>query len=433
MIDVLVPLFSIVAVALFVLGVPILVVIGLWSIGISFLVDLSLANVGVTLYEGLNFFGLLAMPLFILTGDMINAAGIARKLTNCAHACLGWLRGGFGMATLGACGIFAAISGSNAATAATIGSIMYPKMIDDGYDPSCAAASIGSGVTAGIIIPPSIIFITYGFLLNLPINDLFTAGAVPGALMVLSMMVVCYILARKNKWGTLMTFSPKSAIKTTFQAYLGFLAILLIIYGIYSGSFSPTESAAMCVGFCFFAGLIITRELKLRNLPKVLFNSGKMVGMVAPLVAMSIVMQQCLSALGIEKWMASTIGNLGYAGVMLSCMIIIFIAGMFLENVPVVTILAPILVPIAHSVGVDPIHFGVIMLVGTAIGFITPPFGLNLFVVSTVTGLPFTSIIRFVPPTCSRFSLPGSPLCSSPRYRYSCSDRERGWQNPERP
>ncbi|MDL2271834.1 TRAP transporter large permease [Desulfovibrio sp. OttesenSCG-928-I05] len=398
MLDILVPIISIAAVALFVFGVPILVVIGLWSICISYLIDLSLANVGVTLYEGLNFFGLLAMPLFILTGDMINAAGIARKLTNCAHACLGWLRGGFGMATLGACGIFAAISGSNAATAATIGSIMYPKMIDDGYEPTFAAATIASGGTVGIIIPPSIIFITYGFLLNLPINDLFTAGSVPGILMVLSMMAACYILARKNGWGTLMPFSPKAAIKTTLQAYLGFLAILLIIYGIYSGSFSPTESAAMCVGFCFFAGLGITRELSLRKLPNVLFNSGKMVGMVAPLVAMSIVMQQCLSALGIEKWMASTIGNLGYTGVMLSCMVIIFIAGMFLESVPVVTILAPILAPIAHSVGVDPIHFGVIMLVGTAVGFITPPFGLNLFVVSTVTGLPFTSIIRYIPP-----------------------------------
>ncbi len=398
MTDMLVILISATSLALFVLGVPILVVIGLWSICISYLIDLSLANVGVTLYEGLNFFGLLAMPLFILTGDMINAAGIARKLTNCAHACLGWLRGGFGMATLGACGIFAAISGSNAATAATIGSIMYPKMIDDGYEPTFAAATVASGGTVGIIIPPSIIFITYGFLLNLPINDLFTAGAVPGALMVLSMMAVCYILARIKGWGTLMSFSPKRAVSATLQAYLGFLAILLIVYGIYSGSFSPTESAAVCVGFCFFAGLGITRELSLRKLPGVLFNSGKMVGMVAPLVAMSIVMQQCLSALGIEKWMASTIGHLGYTGVMVSCAIIIFIAGMFLESVPVVTILAPILAPIAHSVGVHPIHFGVIMLVGTAIGFITPPFGLNLFVVSTVTGLPFTRIIRYIPP-----------------------------------
>ena len=396
--DFIVPLISILSIALFVLGVPILVVIGLWCIGISLVVDLSLANLGVTLYEGLNFFGLLAMPLFILTGDMINAAGIARKLTNFAHACLGWLRGGFGMATLGACGFFAAISGSNAATAATIGAIMHPQMEKDGYDPRFSAATIAAGGCVGIIIPPSILFITYGFLLNLPINDLFTAGSIPGCLMVLSMMACCYFYARKYKWGTLVPFSVRQVARTGLQAYLGFFAILLIMYGIYSGAFSPTESAAVCVGFCFFAGVFVTRELKLRTLPSVLFNSGKMVGMVAPLVAMSIVMQQCLSALGIDAWLAQKIGDLGYAGVMISSMIIIFIAGMFLESVPVVTILAPILAPIAHSVGINPVHFSVIMLVGVAIGFITPPFGLNLFVVSTVTKLPFTHLLRFVYP-----------------------------------
>lgn len=398
MTGVLVPLFSVAALLLFVLGVPILVVIGLWCIGISWLVDLSMANLGVTLYEGLNFFGLLAMPLFILTGDMINAAGIARRLTDFAHACLGWMRGGFGMATLGACGIFAAISGSNAATAATIGAIMYPNMKADGYDSRFAAATIAAGGTVGIIIPPSIIFITYGFLLNLPINDLFTAGALPGGLMVLSMMAVCALLARRHKWGTIVPFSASRAVFAGCRAYLGFAAILLIMYGIYSGAFSPTESAAMCVGFCFLSGLCVTRELKLRALPKVLFNSGKMVGMVAPLVAMSIVMQQCLSALGIERWMAANLGGLGYGGVTACCMLIIFIAGMFLESVPVVTILAPILAPIASSVGVDPIHFGVIMLVGTAIGFITPPFGLNLFVVSSVTGIPFARVLKYTYP-----------------------------------
>lgn len=396
--ELLITLTSLAGVALFVLGVPILAIIGLWCIGISLIIDLSLANIGITLYEGLNAFALLAMPLFILTGDLINAAGIARKLTDFAYACLGWLRGGFGMATLGACGAFAAISGSNAATAATIGSIMHPQMADDGYHECFSAATIASGGTVGIIIPPSIVFIIYGFLVNVSINDLFTAGIVPGIMMILSMAVVCFLYAWKNKWGTVTPFSPVKVLRTGCKAYLGFAAMIIIIYGISSGSFSPTESAGICAGFCTVAGLFITRELKFSKIPSIMFNSGKMVGMVAPLVAVSIVMQQCLSAVGVDRFMASLLGGMDYYGVLLASMVIIFIAGMILESAPITTILAPVLGPIAASVGIDPVHFAMVFVVGAAIGFITPPFGLNLFVVARVTKMPFTAIIPYVLP-----------------------------------
>ena len=390
-------LISLVCVLLFLIGSPVLVVLGLWSVGISLVIDMPLANFGVTLFEGLNAFALLAMPLFILTGDLINAAGIARKLTAFAHACLGWMRGGFGMATLGACGAFAAISGSNAATAATIGAIMHPQMKDDGYDPEFSAVTIASGGTVGIIIPPSILFITYGFLTNLSINDLFTAGVAPGVLMILGMMLVCFVTAWRNKWGKLIPFSPVKAVRAGAQAYLGFIAIFVIMFGISSGAFSPTESAAICVGFCFFAGLLVTRELHLRNLPEILFSSGKMVGMVAPLVAVSMAMQQVLSSLGISTIMSDLFGGMGYTGDLLCSKLIIFLAGMVLESVPVVTIFAPILAPVAAAAGINPIQFAMVLLVGTAIGFITPPFGLNLFVVSTVTGLPYNRLLRHVP------------------------------------
>ncbi len=174
---------------LFVIGVPIFLVIGFWVIGVSLVIDFTLANIGVTLYEGLNFFGLLALPLFILTGDLINNAGIARRLSEFAYSVLGWLRGGLAMASLGACGLFAAISGSNSATTATIGSIMYPEMRDNGYDKNFAAATAAAGGTVGIIIPPSIIFIVYGFLLNLSISDLFIGGLLPGLIMVIAMQI----------------------------------------------------------------------------------------------------------------------------------------------------------------------------------------------------------------------------------------------------
>ena len=387
-------LLSIACVILFILGTPIVAILGLWSLGACMLVDIALSNIGISLFEGLNVYGWLSMPLFVLTGDLISSAGIARRLTDFAMACIGWLRGGLAMATLGACGLFAAISGSNAATAFTIGSIMYPDMVKDGYDKKFAAATIASGGTVGIIIPPSVVFITYGFLLNISVSDLFMGGLLPGCLMVLSMIIVAFIASTKNKWGTISHFSPRKVATTALHAYLGFFAIILIMYGIYTGKFSPTESAAVCVGFCFLSGVLITREIKLKNIPKILTNSCNMVGMVSPLVAMSLVMQQCLSAMDIHHTIATLLSGFGYWGIMGVCMAIIFVFGMFLESQPTVTILAPILAPLAHAAGADPVHFATVFLVGAAIGFITPPFGLNLFVASSISRVPYIQIAK---------------------------------------
>ena len=395
----LITLISIGVTVLFVLGVPIFLVIGFWVVGCSLVIDFTLANIGVTLFEGLSFFGLLALPLFILTGDLINAAGIAKRMSDFAYSILGWMRGGLGMATIGACGMFAAISGSNAGTTATIGSIMQPEMAKNGYDERFAAATAAAGGTVGIIIPPSIIFIVYGFLLDLPISDLFIGGMLPGILMVFAMMTACYVVCKKNNWGHLIRFEPKKIAKAGVRAYLGFIAIFTVIYGIYSGSFSPTEAAGVTVGFCLIAGVLITRQIKISKLPEILMRSGQITGMLAPLIAVSVVMQQILSLLGagevVNGWMAH-LGNPTL--VLLACMFLVLAAGTVLESLPNTIILAPILAPIAYTAGVDPIHFAVIFLVGDAIGFITPPYGLNLYVASGMTGIPYFTIVRFVLP-----------------------------------
>ena len=374
--------------AFFLLGVPIFLVIGLWVVGTSLVIDFTLANVGVTLFQGLSFFGLLALPLFILTGDLINAAGIAKRLSDFAYSTLSWMRGGMGMSTLGACGLFAAISGSNAGTTATIGSIMQPEMVKNGYDERFAAATAASGGTVGIIIPPSIIFIVYGFMMNLSISDLFIAGMVPGALMVVAMMGACYLVARKNGWGQLQPFKAGVSARLARKAYLGFATIGVVVYGIYSGKFSPTEAAAITVGFTMIAGLLITREISLRKLPTIMLRSGQIAGMLAPLIAISVVMQQLLSVLGAGQALSEMLSGIdNYYLTLGTCMLIILLAGMILESLPVTIILAPILAPIAQQAGVDPIHFSVIFLVGAAIGFVTPPFGLNLYVASSITGI----------------------------------------------
>ena len=385
--------------AFFLLGVPIFLVIGLWVVGTSLVIDFTLANVGVTLFQGLSFFGLLALPLFILPGDLINAAGIAKRLSDFAYSTLSWMRGGMGMSTLGACGLFAAISGSNAGTTATIGSIMQPEMVKNGYDERFAAATAASGGTVGIIIPPSIIFIVYGFMMNLSISDLFIAGMVPGALMVVAMMGACYLVARKNGWGQLQPFKAGVSARLARKAYLGFATIGVVVYGIYSGKFSPTEAAAITVGFTMIAGLLITREISLRKLPTIMLRSGQIAGMLAPLIAISVVMQQLLSVLGAGQALSEMLSGIdNYYLTLGTCMLIILLAGMILESLPVTIILAPILAPIAQQAGVDPIHFSVIFLVGAAIGFVTPPFGLNLYVASSITGISYVRLVKYVIP-----------------------------------
>lgn len=415
-------LISIGVTFLFMLGVPVFLVIASWVVGCSFVLGLTLDNMGAELLNVFNKgFALLAMPLFILTGDLINKSGIARRLSDFAYACLGWVRGGLAMASLGACGLFAAISGSNSATTATIGSMLHPEMVKGGYDERFSAATAAAGGTVGIIIPPSIIFIVYGFLLNLPISDLFVAGILPGALMVIGMQVACWIVCRANGWGHLIQLQMNRVLKTAFGAWLGFFAIGLVLWGIYTGKFSPTEAAGVTVGFCIIAGLLswvanhvlhmnmdkdwseksyaeilVVEGFTLKDIPGITMRSAQISGVLAPLIAISVVMQQILSLLGAQVVITDFLTSMGgYYPVLFAAMAIVFVSGMVLESLPVTIILAPILAPIAASVGVDPIHFAVIFLVGASIGFITPPYGLNLYVASGVTGVPYFRLLRY--------------------------------------
>ncbi|WP_317056565.1 TRAP transporter large permease [Roseovarius rhodophyticola] len=418
-------LISIGATIFFMMGVPVFLVIAYWVIGMSFVLELQLLNMGAALQDVFtDGFALLAMPLFILTGDLINKSGIARRLSDFAYSCLGWIRGGLAMASLGACGLFAAISGSNSATTATIGSMLHPEMVKGGYDERFSAATAAAGGTVGIIIPPSIIFIVYGFLMNLPISDLFVAGIVPGAMMVGGMMLACFIICWRNGWGYLIALSPWRVFKTSLGAWLGFFAIGLVLWGIYTGKFSPTEAAGVTVGFGIIAGLVswvvskvfnmdqdkdwseksvpamlVVEGFTIPQIPNIVMRSAQITGILAPLIAISVVMQQILSLLGAQEVIGNFVTSMGgFYPVLFTAMAIVFIFGMVLESLPVTIILAPILAPIAADIGVDPIHFAVVFLVGASIGFITPPYGLNLYVASGVTGVPYFRLLRYTVP-----------------------------------
>lgn len=421
----LITLISLGVTIFFMLGTPVLLVIFYWVIGCSFVIDLPLANTGNELINVFSKgFALLAMPLFILTGDLINQSGIARRLSDFAYSCLGWLRGGLAMASIAACGLFAAISGSNSATTATIGSMLHPEMVKGGYDERFSAATAAAGGTVGIIIPPSIIFIVYGFLLNLPISDLFVAGIIPGALMVLGMMTAAFIVCTINGWGVLIGLSISRMIKTGIGAWLGFFAIGLVLWGIYTGKFSPTEAAGVTVAFCVFIGLVsyplnrimgsaadlpveqksfasmfVVEGFTLLQIPNIVSRSAQISGILVPLIAVSVAMQQVMSSLGAKDFIGEFVTGMGgYYAVLFTAMAIVFVTGMILESLPVTIILAPILAPIAASVGIDPIHFAVVFLVGASIGFITPPYGLNLYVASGVTGVPYFRLLRYIIP-----------------------------------
>ena len=409
----------------FMLGTPVLLIIFYWVVGISFVIDLPLANTGNELINVFSKgFALLAMPLFILTGDLINQSGIARRLSDFAYSCLGWLRGGLAMASIAACGLFAAISGSNSATTATIGSMLHPEMVKGNYDERFSAATAAAGGTVGIIIPPSIIFIVYGFLMNLPISDLFVAGIIPGSLMVLGMMTAAFIVCTINGWGVLIGLSISRMIKTGIGAWLGFFAIGLVLWGIYTGRFSPTEAAGVTVGFCVLVGLVsyplnrvmgsasdlpveqksfgsmfVVEGFTLPQIPSIVSRSAQISGILVPLIAVSVAMQQVMSSLGAKDFIGDFVTGMGgYYAVLFTSMAIVFVTGMILESLPVTIILAPILAPIAASVGIDPIHFAVVFLVGASIGFVTPPYGLNLYVASGVTGVPYFRLLRYIVP-----------------------------------
>ncbi len=397
--SIIITLLTLTAMVLFATGTPLMLIIGLWVIGMQLIFDFPLANVGSSMFEGLNSFALLAAPLFILTGDLISAGGIARRMSDFALALLGWVRGGLGMASLGACGMFAAISGSNAATTATIGSITYPTMVAQGYDKNFSAATAAAGGTVGIIIPPSILFIVYGYLISLPISELFLAGIIPGFLMVAVMMIACYWVSRRRGYGEIIPFKASVLRKTMPGASIGIFAIFIVLGGIYAGVFSPTEASAVTAVYCLVAGLVITRETKWRKIPDIFFRSGIIIGIIVPLVAVSIMMQEILAVVGAREFIEGLLTGLGgYYTILFAMMAMVLAAGTILESVPNTIILAPILAPVAVTIGVNPFHFAVIFLIGDAIGFITPPYGLNLYVASGITGLPYFQIVRQVLP-----------------------------------
>lgn len=373
------------------LGVEILVCLGLGAVILTFAQDqFHIDNIGITTFGAIDSFPLLAMPLYILTGDLIAHSGIAQRLVNFSRTLIGWLHGGLGVTLILASGFFAAISGSNSATVAAMGRMMVGSMRKDGYPDDLTAAIAACGGTVGIIIPPSIVFVIYGVASGVSVGDLFLAGIIPGMLMVSMMVLVTTITCYRRNVGSRFAFSWRAMLREGWRANLAFGATAVILGGIYGGIFTPSEAAAIAVAYCLLAGLFVTREIKPRDIPAITNRSSDIAGLVAPIIAMAIALSQVLGVLGLPKEGVELFLGISKdpTVLMLLILLILLIAGMIMETTPIVLLLTPLLVPVASSIGIHPVHFGVVVVMALAIGFVTPPIGLNLFVASAVTGVP---------------------------------------------
>lgn len=385
------------------LGVPIAISLGLSTLlTMVFATNLPLGSIITQSFTSLDSFSLLAIPLFILAGVLMSQGGVSKRLLKLADVLVGYLVGGLAHGTILASMLFAAISGSGPATVAAIGSFMVPSMENKGYDKSFAAAVTAVSGTIGVIIPPSIPFIMFGIAGQVSIGGLFLAGIIPGIIIGLALMIVSYVIAKKRNFPTEGKFPTfMEVVKAINYAKWALLIPVIILGGIYSGFFSPTESAAVACMYAAFIGLFVYRELNFKKLYKVFLEATLVAVPVNIIIGFSISFAYLLSIERIPATIAAFITGIS-ENVFITMLIIsafLFVVGMFIDTIPAIVILTPILLPVAQGVGMDPIHFGVIMIVNLAIGYVTPPLGVNLFVAShiskvsieriTVASIPF--------------------------------------------
>ena len=383
------------------IGVPIAASLGLaGSITIMLFSPDSVRSLAIKLFETSEHYTLLAIPFFLLSGAFMTTGGVARRLIDFANACVGHIRGGLAIGAVLACMLFAALSGSSPATVAAVGSIAIAGMVRSGYPQAFGAGIVCNAGTLGILIPPSIVMVVYAAATEQSVGKLFMAGVIPGLMLGLVLMIAIYIIARIKKLPALPRASLREWLRAAREAFWGLLLMVIILGGIYTGMFTPTEAAAVAAVYAGFVALFVYKDLTIRECPKVLLESGKLTIMLMFIIANAMLFAHVLTTEQIPQQITAWVVELGLQPwqFLLVVNIVLLIAGAFMEPSAIILILAPILFPIAMQLGIDPIHLGIIMVVNMEIGLITPPVGLNLFVTSAVTGMPLTAVIRAAMP-----------------------------------
>ncbi|AFK52083.1 TRAP transporter large permease [Tistrella mobilis] len=383
--------------AFLIIGMPIAISLGLSSLlTILLFANDSMASLALKFFQTAELYTLLAIPFFVLAGAFMTTGGVARRMIAFANACVGHMYGGLAIASVVACMLFAAVSGSSPATVVAVGSIVIAGMVRAGYTQTFAAGVVCNAGTLGILIPPSLVMVVYAAATESSVGRLFMAGVIPGALLGLMLATAIYISARVNRIPRQPRAPLAEVIRTGRNALWGLLLIVIIMGGIYGGIFTPTEAAAVSAVYAAVVALFVYRDLKFTDVPHVLVDAAKVTVMLLFIIANAFLFAHVLTTEQIPQSIARGITEAGLAPwqFLLVVNIILLVAGNFMEPSAIILILAPILFPIATGLGIDPIHFGIIMVVNMEIGMVTPPVGLNLFVTSGITGMPVLSVVK---------------------------------------
>ncbi|MBT2569716.1 TRAP transporter large permease [Planococcus sp. ISL-110] len=387
--------------ALFLINVPIAVALGLASTLVFFLDgNLSLIVIIQRMFNSVDSFPLMAIPFFILAGKLMESGGISRRLIHLANVIFGRVKGGLGIVSIVACAFFAAISGSAAATTAAVGALMIPAMVNKGYDKSFATAIQAAGGTIGIMIPPSVPLVLYGVAAGVSVSELFIAGIIPGLFVMVSLILLVYLISLKEGYGGGEKFGFKDFFKAFFDAFLALMMPVIILGGIYGGIFTPTEAAVVAVVYGLIVGIFIYREIKLADLSRIFSSSVVVTAVIMFIIAGASVFGYYLTRQRIPAELTELMLSItdNWIIALLIINLLLLICGIFLETSAAIIILTPILAPIASALGIDLVHFGIIMIVNLGIGFITPPVGVNLFVAANIAGTKFESLVKAIIP-----------------------------------
>ena len=382
-------------VGLMLTGMPISISLGLTVLTFLFtMTHVPLESVAMKLFTGIEKFEIMAIPFFILAGNFLTHGGVARRMINFANSMVGHWHGGLGLGGVVACALFAAVSGSSPATVVAIGSILLPAMVRMGYPKRFGAGVITTSGALGILIPPSIVMVMYSVSTNTSVGALFIAGIVPGIILATMLGITTYYRARKGNFPRLAKAGWGQRWRTFREGAWGLFLVVVVIGGIYSGIFTPTEAAAMSAVYAFIVAVFIYKDLKLSEVPRVLLNSANMSAMLLYIITNAVLFSFLMTHENIPQamadWMMGT--GLGVVGFLLIVNVLLLLAGNVMEPSSIVLIMAPILFPIAMKLGIDPVHFGIMMVVNMEVGMCHPPVGLNLYVSSGITKMGITEL-----------------------------------------
>jgi len=371
-------------------GMPISISLGLTVLTFLFtMTSVPIESVAMKLFTGIEKFEIMAIPFFILAGSFLTHGGVAKRMINFAVSMVGHLPGGLGLAGVLACALFAAISGSSPATVAAIGTILIPAMTKQGFPLRFSSGVVASSGVLGILIPPSIVMVMYSVSTNSSVGALFMAGVIPGFLLALLLGVTTWVRAVQMKLPRQEKRSWRERFKAFRDSVWGLMLIVVVMGGIYTGLFTPTEAAAMSAVYAFVISVFVYKDLKLKDVKRVLVASANLSAMLLYIITNAVLFSFLMTHEGIPQAMAAGLvaAGVGVIGFMLISNILMFVAGSVMEPSSIMLILAPILFPIAVQLGIHPIHFGIIMVINMELGLITPPVGLNLYVTSGITHL----------------------------------------------